>query len=98
MIYGWGNNMTLEKLKEANDLVLRIKEKKQQKENIKDLIRRMERITGPYAKYVAIKLGEDYIHTPIANVSVDDFRDFISKQKLLIDSHIEALEKQLEEL
>lgn len=90
--------MTTSQLKEANDLVCKINEKKQQKENIKDLIRRMERITGPYAKYVAIKLGEDYIHTPIANVGIDDFRDFISTQELLVDSHIKTLEKQLDEL
>ena len=90
--------MTTLQLKEANDLVYQIKEKKKQKENIEKLLKRMEEITGPYAKYVRIQLGEDWCYTPVADVTIEEFREFINRQKNLIDTQIKELELKFEEL
>ena len=90
--------MTTPQLKEANDLVYQIKEKKKQKENIEKLLKRMEEITGPYAKYVKIKLGEAWCNTPVAEVITDEFEKFINRQKNLIDTQIKELELKFEEL
>ena len=90
--------MTVEQLEKANDLVKEITKEKNKKHDIEALSRRMKEITGPYAKTVNIKLGESWCYTPIAEVSIDEFRKFIDFQKVLIEEKILNLELQLEEL
>lgn len=90
--------MTIEQLEKANGLMQEIRKEKNKKHDIESLSRRMEEITGPHAKTVNIKLGEGWCYTPVAEVSIDEFRKFIDFQKVLIQENIVNLELQFEEL
>lgn len=90
--------MTQSQLKKANDLVYEIKEKRNQIDRIEDFTKRLEEITGPYQKYVKIKLGEQYIHTPEPEVQISKLRDLIAAQKTYFEEYIKNLEKEFEEL
>lgn len=90
--------MTSNQLEKANDLIKEIKQEKSKKEGIETLLKRMEAIAAPYAKTIGIKLDDAWCYTPVAEVSIDEFRKFIDFQKVLIQENIVNLELQFEEL
>lgn len=90
--------MTNDEWKEGKRILAKIDEATARKNGIESLIKRMNEITDKYEREVEIQLGEQYIHTPKAKVSLPMFSVFLLSQIETVESEIESLRKEFDEI
>ena len=90
--------MTKDDWAEGKRILAKIDETTARKKGIESLIKRMNEITGKYEREVEIQLAEQYMHTPKAKVSLSMFSVFLLSQIETVESEIESLWKEFEEI
>lgn len=88
--------MTTEQFEAARKLEKEISNLQEKEEKLERLEKRAREITGPYADVIRIQLGEQYINTPIATVSIGRFYEFIGDEIERIDKLIKEKRKEFE--
>jgi len=84
--------MTIEEFNLAKEKFNLIKESKDYSDNINNLLKRAKEITGSYTKYIKIRLAEQYVNTPQAEVSWENFQKFLVNEIALRDRRTSDLE------
>jgi len=87
--------MTIEELEKANRICKSIEEAKEKLKCVYDIKERIFRVSGPYQKEIAIKIGEEFLYTPKPLVSLYKFVLFIDSEITRYEEEINYLEKQL---
>lgn len=83
--------MTKEQFAKGKEILDKIDIAERRKQDIEKLMDRMNQITGKYEKTVNIQLGEQYMYTPVAEVRLEHFGEFLANQIHLTELEIKSL-------
>lgn len=90
--------MTKDEWEKGKEMIEKLEEASARKNNMKRLVDRMLEISGKYQETIKIKLGEQYVNTPIAEVSFPLFSEFMLGQIKTQEARIKYLQKEFEEI
>lgn len=90
--------MTEQQYNDAQDVIYKIKDVTNAIDKFDDLVERVERITGKYQRGIKIQIAEQYMSTPVAEVNLKNFLEFIATEKALLEMQKQELEKKFENI
>ncbi len=83
--------MTKEQFDKGKEVLDKINIAERRKQDIEKFMDRMNQITGKYKKTINIQLNEEYTYTPIAEVRLEHFGEFLANQIHLTELEIKSL-------
>ena len=90
--------MTKDQWKEGKKILDKIDYASSQKEKMKSIVERMDEVTTEYQETIEIRIAEQYMHTPVAEVSKLLFYEFIMSHIEAVNHEINALWEEFEKI
>lgn len=84
--------MTREKFEEAKQILQEINTHNDRKSSLERLLERIKEVEPKTNDRILIKLGEEWIHTPKAEVELKEFKFFLLQEIKAIELYIKGLE------
>ena len=90
--------MTSAQYFKASDILTQIKELNKTKDELIELLGRIDEITNGCSRTIEIRLAEQYMHTPIAKVDLMRFVDFMNDEISALNERVAKLNKEFEDI
>lgn len=90
--------MTKDQWKEGKKILDKIDYASSQKEKMKSIVERMDEVTTEYQETIEIRIAEQYMHTPVAEVSKLLFYEFMMSQIEAVNHEINALWEEFKKI